>query len=95
MLSKEMDVDEHVQNISSYKLSFFQKLILCRGLKFSIPRPVPAKVSFERAYRTLEVSGLPEDKKEITAATLRSIALNYIERRGPSPSKSLQRALNQ
>ena len=98
MLSKEMDVDEHIQNISSYKLSFFQKLILCRGLKFSIPRPVSAKdiqVSFERAYRTLEVSGLPEDKKEITAATLRSIALNYIERRGPSPPKSLQRALNQ
>ena len=72
MLSKEMDVDEHIQNISFYKLSFFQKLILCRGLKFSIPRPVSAKdiqVSFERAYRTLEVSGLPEDKKEITAAT--------------------------
>ena len=98
MLSREMDVDEHIQNISSYKLSFFQKLILCCGLKFAIPRHVSAKeiqVSFERAYRTLEVGGLPVKKREITAAPLRSIALNCIERRGPSPSKSLQRALNQ
>ena len=58
MLSREMDVDEHIQSISSYKLSFFQKLILFKALQ-------------------------------------RSIALNYIERKGPSPPKSLQRALNQ
>ena len=30
----EIDVDEH---ISSHELSFFQKLVFCRGLKFAIP----------------------------------------------------------
>ena len=29
-LYKETDIDEHIQNISSYDLSFFQKLVLCR-----------------------------------------------------------------
>ena len=35
LLNKDHDVDKHIQNISSHKLSFFQKLVLCRGLKFS------------------------------------------------------------
>ena len=99
MLSREMDVDEHIQNISTYRLSFFQKLALCRGLQFAFPTRINEKevlASFERTYRVLE-SNLVEEKKEliITAATLRSIALNYIERKGPSPSRSLRRALGQ
>ena len=52
------------------------------------------KASFEKAYWRLEPT-LPEDKKELAAATLRSIALNYIERRGPRPPKALQQAINQ
>ena len=97
LINKEFDVDEHITNISSYRLSFFEKLVLCRGLKFSIAQPVPArdvKASFEKAYWRLEPT-LPEDKKELAAATLRSIALNYIERRGPRPPKALQQAINQ
>lgn len=97
LINKEFDVDEHITNISSYRLSFFEKLVLCRGLKFSIAQPVPArdvKASFEKAYWRLEPT-LPEDQKELAAATLRSIALNYIQRRGPRPPKALQQAINQ
>ena len=52
LINKEFDVDEHITNISSYRLSFFEKLVLCRGLKFSIAQPVPArdiKASFEKS----------------------------------------------
>ena len=38
---------------------------------------------------------LPEDKKDLTVATLRSIALNYAERRTPTAPKSLRRAIGQ
>ena len=37
LISKKLDVDEHIKNISSYRLSFFEKLVICRGLKFSLP----------------------------------------------------------
>ena len=97
MLSRATNIDEHVENISSYKLTFFQKLVLCRGLNFAIPRPVSAKeikASFESTYRALEYS-LDEDKKELTVTTLRSIALNYIEHRNSSPPKTLLRSINQ
>ena len=65
MLSLEMNVDEHIQNISSYHLSFFQKLALCRGLQFSLPSRVDEKevlASFEKAYYVIE-QNLPDDKK--------------------------------
>jgi len=58
MLYKDTDVDEHIQNISSYDLSFFQKLILCRGLKFAFPQQISSievKASFEKAYWSLGV----------------------------------------
>ena len=54
MLSREMDIDEHIQNISAYRLSFFQKLALCRGLQFAFPTRINEKevlTSFERTYR--------------------------------------------
>ena len=95
LLNKEFDVDETY--ISSYRLLFFEKSVLCRGLKFSIAQPVRARdvnASFEKAYWRLEPP-LPEDKKGLTAATLRSIALNYIERKSPRPPKALQEAINQ
>ena len=97
MLSLELNVDEHIQNISSYHLTFFQKLVLCRGLQFALPSRIDNKevlASFEKAYHVIE-QNLSDDKKELTTATLRSIALNYIERKGPSPPKALRRAINQ
>ena len=97
LMNKDHDVDKHIQNISSHKLSFFQKLVLCRGLKFSLPQRVSAidiQASFEKFYWKLERT-LADDKKELTAATLRSIALNYIECKPPKPPKPLQRAIQQ
>ena len=47
------DVEEHINNISSYQLLFLQKLVLCRGLNLAIPQAVSAmyvKASFEKAY---------------------------------------------
>ena len=51
LLHRGFDVDTHINNISTYKLSFFQKLVLCRGLKFSLPQDAPAEeiqASFEK-----------------------------------------------
>ena len=98
LLYRETDVDEHILNISSYELSFFQKLILCRGLKFSIPQrisPIEVKASFEKAYWNLEPHLQNDDRKELAAATLRSVALEYINRRGPKPPKALLEAIEQ
>ncbi|KAL9980400.1 hypothetical protein ACROYT_G008988, partial [Oculina patagonica] len=98
MLRRDVDVDEHILNISSHQLTFFQKLVLCRGLKFAIPqRQISArevKASFEKAFWQLEPT-LCDDKKELAAATLRSVALNYIERKGPRQPKALVRSINQ
>ncbi len=87
LLYKETDADEHILNISSYELFFFQKLVLCRGLKFAIPQRVSlvdVKASFEKAYWRLGPN-LPDDLKELSAATLRFVALNNIHRKGPKP----------
>ena len=78
LLHREFVVDTHINNISSYKLSFFQKPVLCRGLKFSLPQDAPAEeiqANFEKAYWKVEHT-LPTDLKEFTAANLRAIALN-------------------
>ena len=77
LLSKKFDVDEHINNMSSYRLSFFEKLVFCRGLKFSLPRkvaPAEIKANFEKAFWKLEP--LLEDPvdKELASSTLRSIA---------------------
>ena len=93
-----MDLDEHILNISSYELSFFQKLVLCRGLNFALPQrvsPIEVKVSFEKAYWSLERSLSDEKMKELAATTLRSVALNYIERKGPRPPKALLVAIEE
>jgi len=91
LLSNNADVDEHIKNLSSCKLSFFQKLALYRGLDFALPQPVsPMEIqaTFEKAYWKLEPK-LSDENKELAAATLRSIALNYIKRKGPTPPKSI------
>ena len=81
-----------VVDLDRDELSFFQKLVLCRGLKFAIPQrtsKIDIKASFEKAYWNLERHLNSENSKELAAATLRSIALNYINRKGPSPPKQL------
>ena len=93
-----MDLDEHILNISSYELSFFQKLVLCRGLNFALPQrvsPIEVKASFEKAYWSLERSLSDEKMIELAATTLRSVALNYIERKGPRPLKALLVAIEE
>ena len=99
LLYKETDVDEHIQNISSYDLSFFQKLVLCRGLKFAFPQRVSSievKRSFEKAWVwSLEPHLGNEDLRELAAATLRSVTLNYIQRKVQKPSKTLLLAIEQ
>ena len=42
LINKQRDVDEYIDNWSSYKLSFFEKLMLSRGLE--------TKANFEKAY---------------------------------------------
>ena len=89
--------NRNIKNLSSYRLSFFQKLALCRGLDFALPQPVsPMEIqaTFEKAYWKLEPK-LSEENKKLAAATLRSIALNYIKRKGPTPPKSMLRAIGQ
>ena len=97
LLCKENDIDEHIKNLSSYRLSFFQKLALCRGLDFAFPHrlsPMEVQVAFEKAFWKLEPK-LSEENKELAAATLRSIALNYVKQKGPTPPKSMLRAIGQ
>ena len=95
LLHKKLYVDKHITNISSYRLSFFEKLTLCRGLKFAIPEQVsPTEViaSFERAYWFLEPN-LQQDQKELTTATLRLVAVNYIHSKSPISPKALVKAI--
>lgn len=97
LLSKKLDVNEHINNLSSYQLSFFEKLVICRGLKFSLPQKVSSidiQASFEKAYWKTDPHLNESDSKELMSATLRSIALNYIERKSPNPPKALVKALN-
>ena len=97
LISKDIDIDEHINNISSYHLSFFEKLILCRGLKFSLPHHCYSKdiqASFEKAFWRLDPLIKDPKKKDLASATLPSIALNYIAKKGPTPPKALLRALN-
>ena len=95
---REFDVNEHINNISSYNLTFFDKLVRCRSLQFSIPQPrisaIDIKALFEKAYWKMEPM-LADDKKELAAGALRSIALNYIERKGPEPPKTLVKSIQQ
>ena len=96
LISKDIDIDEHINNISSCHLSFFEKLILCRVLKFSLPQHCSSRdiqASFEKAFWRLDPLIKDPRKKELASATLRSIPLNYITKKGPTPPKALLRAL--
>jgi len=53
------------------------------------------QAAFEKAYWKLEPT-LPGNKKDLAAATLRSIApTDYIERKGPKPPKTLLKSTNE
>ena len=52
------------------------------------------KASFEKAYWKLEPL-LSDSTRELAPATLRSIALNYIEKKPTAPPKALIRALTE
>ena len=59
LLTAETNIDEHIKNISLYRLSFFQKLILCRGLNFALPQRISSReihATFEKAYWKLEIT---------------------------------------
>ena len=98
LISKKIDVNEHIKNLSSYQLSFFEKLVICRGLKFSLPQKVSSievLASFEKGFWNIESLLQDPTLKELASSTLRSIALNYIQRTSPNPPKALVKALNQ
>ena len=85
-----------MQIFISYELCFFQKLVLCRGLKFAFPQrvsPIEVKASFEKAYWSHEPHLVSDDLKELTAATLRYVALNYIQRKVQKPPMTLLLAI--
>ena len=53
------------------------------------------KASFEKAYWSLEPHLGDDDLRELAAATLRFVALNYIQRKVQKPSKTLLLAIEQ
>ena len=60
---------------------------MARGLSLSSSH-------FASAYWKLEPN-LSEDLRDLAASTLRSVALNYIYRKGPKPPKTLLKVIQQ
>ena len=82
----------------SYQLSFFQKLVLCRGLKFALPQkvsPIDVMATFEKAYWNIEPHLAKDDMKELTATALRSVALEYINQKGLKPPETLLKVIEE
>ena len=72
-------MNEHFKDMSSYRLCFFEKLVICRGLEFSVPQKVALseiKTNFEKAYWKVEQLLEDPNDKELASSALRSIALN-------------------
>lgn len=86
MLRRDVDVDQHILNISSNQLTFKRAC--------TVPRPRFA--TSQRQISPMEVwSQLVKGLLATwTSAILWSIALNYIERKGPKPPKALVRSIN-
>ena len=95
LLSNNTDINEDIKNLSLYRFSFFQKVVLLSeaclmpwsGLRSSIASSPEIQATFEKAYWKLE--------PKLAAATLRCISLNYLKRKGPTPPKSMLRAIGQ
>ena len=57
--------------MSSCRLSFFEKLIICRDLKFCLPQkvsPIDIQASVEKGYWRIEPL-LEENDKELASST--------------------------
>ena len=75
-------MNEHISNMCSYRLSLFEKLVICKRLEFSVPQKVPPseiRANSEKVYWKVEplLAEYPYDM-ELVSSTLRSIASNYI-----------------
>ena len=80
LLSKNFSF-EHIDNRSSYNLSFYEKLVLCRGLDFAVPHKSDSnkiRTSFDQAAVQVSQS-LDNDvhKKEILVASLKHLCETY------------------
>ena len=74
------------------------KLVLCRGLKFALPQkvsPTDVLATFKKAYWNIEPHLASDEMKELTATTLRSVALDYINQKGPRPPETLLEAIDE
>jgi len=82
--------------MSSHRLSFLGKLIICRGLKFSLPQnvsPIDLQASFERTYWKIEPL-LEENDKELPASSTLRSAYSAYQPQSPHPPKTLVKTLN-
>ena len=99
MMACKTDINKHINNLSSAHLSFFEKLVISRGLKFALPQHTSSSTneilaSFEKVCRTLDRSNsISTEEKQLAFTTLRSIAVNYSNRKGPRTPKQLLRAI--
>lgn len=83
LLSQDFHIDEHINNISKYKLSFFEEFVICRGLNFALPHKVSPKeipANTEKAYWKFE-SWLLEKDRELSGVTLRSTAMHCTDKK--------------
>ena len=80
------------------RVMFAKKLVLCRGLKFALPQkvsPIDVMATFEKAFWNIEPHVANDDVKELTATTLRSVALDYINQKGLKPPETLLKAIEE
>ena len=99
LLYKETDVDEHIHNISSYSNSLSSRNWFCVGI-WNLPcrngcHPLKWKRVLRNAYWSLESHLGSDDLKELAAATLRFVVLNYIQRKVQKFPKTLLLAIDQ
>ena len=63
-------MNEHINNMSSYRFSFFKNLVICRGLKYSLPQngaSAEIKANFERTYWKVEPLVEDPNDKELAS----------------------------
>ena len=73
LILKKFDVDQHINNMSSYQLLLFEKLVICRGLKFSLPQKassIEILASFEKGFWKAVPLIQDPTLKELASSTL-------------------------
>ena len=88
LLTTDTNIDEHIKNIFSYRLRFCQKLVLSRGLNFTLPQRTLSReihATFETAYWKLEPKLNDSGKRELAAAPMRIRIQNMDHPYGPGP----------